>query len=104
MIEAKDIVNIAKYFRIVSHTKGRIRLRVNPKIKSEAKGISLTDIEDLPNKINGINSIKINKIIASITITYDALVFAPKLWEDLIKGENLEELTSMINDLAKEVV
>jgi len=35
---------------------------------------------------------------------YDPKIFSPKLWEDLVKNQNIEELTQLINDLAKEVV
>lgn len=104
MIETDDIVKIASYFTIIAHTPGRIRLRVNPQIRNEASNISLNDIENLPNKLNGITSIKINKIIASVTVLYDPTIFKPKLWEDLVKNENLQELTKLINELAKEVV
>lgn len=104
MIETEDIIKIASYFSIIAHTPGRLRVRVSPKIKEEAGNISIKDIEDLPNKIDGIKSIKIKKIIASVTILYDSNIFSPELWEDLIKNENLEELTEVINKLAKEVV
>lgn len=104
MIKSEDIIKIASYFKIVAHTPGRIRVRVNPKITSESNNITLNDIENLPNKINGINNIKINKIIASVTINYDPKVFPPKLWEDLVKNENLNELTILINSLAKDIV
>lgn len=104
MIKTEDIIKIASYFTIIAHTPGRLRVRVNPKIKNEGGKISIEDIENLPNKINGIKSIKVKKIIASVTITYEPTIFAPKMWEDLIKNENLEELTQLINNLAKEVV
>lgn len=104
MIKTEDIIKIASYFSIIAHSPGRLRVRVNPKIKSEGGSITISDIEDLPNRINGIKSIKVKKIIASVTIMYDPSVFAPNLWEDLVKGQNLEELTQLINNLAKEVV
>ncbi len=103
MIKSEDIVKITSYFSKISHTKGRLRVRVSPKIKNEKGNISLGDIENIPNKIKGINSIKINKLMASVTIMYDPEVFAPKLWEDLIKNENIEELTQIINSLAKDI-
>jgi hypothetical protein len=103
LINSEDIINIAKYFTIIAHTPGRLRVRVNPKIKEEDESITLSDIEDIPNRIDGIKSIKINKIVASITIMYEPKIFTPKLWEDLVKNENIEELTLVINKLAKEV-
>ncbi len=103
MIKTEDIIKIANYFTIIAHTPGRLRVRVNPKIKEEGGNISIEDIESLPNRINGIKSITIKKIIASVTIIYEPNIFAPSLWEDLIKNENLEEITKLINKLAKEV-
>jgi hypothetical protein len=104
LISTDDIIKIASYFSIIAHTPGRLRVRVNPKITQNAGNISLSDIEDLPKKIDGIINIKINKIIASVTITYDPNIFKPKLWEDLVKNENLDELSILINKLAKEVI
>lgn len=104
MISTDDIIKIASYFSIIAHTPGRLRVRVNPKITKNAGNISLSNIEDLPKKIDGIINIKINKIIASVTITYDPNIFKPKLWEDLVKNENLDELSILINKLAKEVI
>ncbi len=103
MIKTEDIIKIASYFSIIAHTPGRLRVRVNPKIKEEGGSITIEDIEALPQRINGIKSIKVKKIIASVTIMYEPQIFAPKLWEDLVKNENLDELTSLINNLAKEV-
>lgn len=104
MITTEEIIKIASFFSIIAHTPGRLRVRVNPKIKDSGGNITISDIENLPNKIDGIISIKINKIIASVTIMYDPNIFKPKLWEDLVKNENIEELTVLINKLAKEVV
>jgi len=104
MITTQEIIEIAKYFTIVHHVNGRLRVRVNPKITTQSNSISLKDIEDLPSKINGIKSIKINKIVASVTISYDASIFPPSSWNDLIDGNNLDDITILINKLAKEVV
>jgi len=104
LIKTDDIIKIAKYFSIIAHTPGRLRVRVSPKIKEQSGNISINDIENLPNRINGIKEIKIKKIIGSVTILYDYNIFAPSLWEDLVRNENLDELTQLINKLAKEVV
>lgn len=104
MITTEEIIKIASFFSIIAHTPGRLRVRVNPKIKDSGGNITISDIENLPKKIDGIISIKINKIIASVTIMYNPNIFKPKLWEDLVKNENIEELTILINKLAKEVV
>ncbi|WP_419776963.1 HMA2 domain-containing protein [Malaciobacter marinus] len=104
LIKTEDIIKIASYFTIVAHSPGRLRVRVNPKIKNENSNISIEDIEQIPNKIKGIKNIKVNKVIASVTITYDANIFKPEVWEDLINKRNLEEITKIINNLAKEVM
>ncbi len=104
MITEEQIIKIASYFTIIAHAPGRIRVRVNPKIQNESDNISIDDIQSLPSKIAGIKNIKINKIIASVTILYEPTVFAPSLWEDLIKGENINEISKLINNLAKEVI
>lgn len=103
MIKTEDIIKIASYFSIIAHTPGRLRVRVDSKIKKEGGNISIQDIENLSQKIDGIKSIKVKKIIGSVTIMYEPTIFPSQLWEDLIKGENLEELTLLINKLAKEV-
>ena len=104
MISTDEIINIAKFFSIIAHTPGRLRARVDSKIKDSGGNISLSDIENLPNKIDGIINIKINKMIASVTITYDPKIFEPKIWEDLVNQKNLDEISILINNLAKEVI
>jgi hypothetical protein len=102
-ITAQDIVKITSYFTIISHVKGRLRVRVNPKITQEASNITTKDIEDLSTKIDGIKKIKINKIVASITIEYDNNIFPKQIWDDLISGKNLDEAVAIITKLKKEI-
>ncbi len=104
MIDAQKLVELAGYFTKLHHTKGRLRVRVNPKIKEQNENISIEDIESLPKKIDGINTIKINKLIGSITILYDPDIFKKELWDNLIEGENPEEVAMIINKLYKEAV
>jgi len=104
MINAEKLVELSKYFTIIHHIKGRIRIRVSSKIKELEGSVSLSDIEDLPNRIEGITKIKINKIVGSITIEYDANIFRKELWDNLVEGSNLDEVTTIINKLYKEVV
>lgn len=104
MITAEKLVELAQYFTTIHHIKGRLRVRVSSKIKEQSGDISMGDIEDLPQKIDGIKKIKINKIVGSITIEYDNNIFAKELWDDLISGENPQEIVNIINKLYKEVV
>jgi hypothetical protein len=102
-ITPQKIVEIASYFTVISHTKGRLRVRVNPKIKDEVSDVSLGDIETLPNKINGIKKIKINKLVASVTIEYNNEIFPKDKWDDLINGDNIDEVIEIIEKLKKEI-
>lgn len=103
-ITPQKLVEIASYFSPISHVKGRLRVRVDPKIKDEVSDVSLEDIQDLSKKIDGIKNIKVNKIVASVTIEYDNAIFAKELWDDLLNGQNLDEVTEIITNLQKEIV
>ena len=104
MVNAQKLIEIASYFKIIHHIQGRIRVRVNPKIKEQGGNISIKDIEELSKKIDGIKHIKINKIIGSVTIEYNHTIFPETLWEDLIARRNLEEIAGIINIHAREVM
>ena len=105
MINAEKLVELAQYFSIIHHIRGRIRIRVSSKIKEQQNSnVTLSDIENLPQTIDGINKIKINKIVGSITIEYDYEVFKKELWDNLVEGKNLDEVTEIINKLYKEIV
>ena len=97
------IKDLASYCSIIHHISGRVRVRVSPKIKKYEGEASLEDIEAMPEKIKGIKKIKINKLVGSITIEYNPEIFKDSLWDDLFNGENLDEITGIINKLKKEV-
>lgn len=99
MITTQDIVKISSYFTVIHHTPGRLRTKIDKSIVNDIKNISLQDITTLPNQVDGLTSIKINKITATATILYDSSVFAPKIWNDLITGVNLEEVLNILNEL-----
>ncbi|MCK4441138.1 MAG: hypothetical protein KAU90_03980 [Sulfurovaceae bacterium] len=105
MINPEKLVELAQYFTIIHHIKGRIRIRVSSKIKEQQNnGVTLSDIENLPHQIEGIKKIKINKLVCSITIEYDHGIFKKELWDNLVEGRDLDEVTTIINKLYKEVV
>ena len=103
-VTAEKLVELGGYFSIVHHIKGRIRLRVSPKIKEHKHHVGIEDIEALPARINGIKSIKINKMIGSLTVEYDHAIFPDHLWENLVKGEKLDEIITIIDQLSKEII
>ena len=66
--------------------------------------MGVEDIEALPARIHGIKSIKINKIIGSLTVEYDHAIFPHHLWENLVAGKEPDEIITIIEKLAKEIV
>lgn len=103
MIKSEDIIRVSKYFSKIHHIPGRIRVRVSPDIKQESSHISVGDIENLSDQIEGISSVKINKIVGSITISYDKNILTPQFWEDLLAQNSIEKNQEILNNLAKEV-
>ena len=79
-------------------------MRVSPDIRREAGSVGIEEIETLPEKIRGIRKIKLNRLIGSVTVEYDPDVFEKRLWDDLIAGENLDEILPIIHQLQKEVM
>lgn len=103
MIKSEDIIRVSKYFSKIHHIPGRLRIRVSSDIKQESSTVSVSDIENLSQQIEGILDIKINKIVGSITITYDKSILKPEFWEDLLTQNNIEKNQEILNNLAKEV-
>jgi len=99
MVNTEDIIKISSYFSKIHHTPGRLRVKINKAILDEVQNISLDDITSLPNQIDGLKEIKVNKIMATATILYNADKFAPSIWDDLIAGENLDETVKILNEL-----
>ncbi|MBR8462201.1 hypothetical protein KDD93_03720 [Campylobacter sp. faydin G-24] len=102
-IKTQTLAKIASYFSIISNTNGRLRVRVSSKIKELDSTINLSQIDEMIAKINGIKSVKFNKIIGSVTIEYDHTIFSKDMWEDLLKGRNLDKISTVINEVAREV-
>ncbi len=103
MLQTKDILKVSSYFSKIHHTPGRLRVKIDKAILDEVKDISLDDIHSLPNHIDGIKNIKVNKIMATATIIYDASIFKPSIWNDLIDGVNIDENTELINKLQSKI-
>ncbi|WP_321779569.1 hypothetical protein [Sulfurimonas sp.] len=103
MIKTEDILKISSYFSKIHHTPGRLRVKIDKAILDEVKNISLDDIHSLPKHIDGLKNVKVNKIMATATILYDASIFSPTIWNDLIDGVNIEENTELINKLQSQI-
>lgn len=57
----------------------------------------LSEVENLPF----IKSVKINKIIASVTIEYDANAFTPSLWELWLVQKDSEKVFAKVQEMIK---
>lgn len=103
MKASEIILNLVKYFSLIHTSKDRIRLRVSPKIKEELKKFENTnlDIDKEISKLNGIKSVKLNKLIGSLTIEYDSEKISENLWLDLLKMQNLQEVKAKIDELER---
>lgn len=125
-IPMSDVAQVAEFFSIIHHIPGRIRIRVNvtklPAIKKWASETSLRELlpaeqsdndkggenqkEDanfiitLLQSLPAVKTIKVNAIVGSATIEYDKALFAPQLWENWVKKENLEEIHAKLNEFS----
>lgn len=93
---------VADYCSLIHSTPGRIRVRVSPKIKDLQNEVNLHKLDEIIEKIEGIHSVKFNKMVGSITILYDNHKFPQEIWHDLLNGTNLENISQKINQIKKE--
>lgn len=98
-----DLLDFAKFFTPISHTKGRIRVRVKPEIKNLRSNFNSDQLGNLINQINGIKSFKLNPLIGSLTIFYDNEIFPQRLWDDFLNGQNSAELATFLNQKKDEI-
>lgn len=98
----RQILELSEYFTIIHHTKGRIRLAVNPNIKKmlkEYKTLSIDRVKEFIKKIDGIKEFKFIALLGTITIVYDSNIFNAQMIEDFINGKNTKQITEFINTL-----
>ena len=101
-----ELEKFADFFNIIHHSRGRIRLRASEKLVSLLLKGGTQRLEALLESAKAlpmIKSVKINKLIASVTIEYDANAFKSELWELwLVKKDGeavFEHLQKMIKAL-----
>lgn len=104
-IKPSDLELLGDYFSIIHHTPGRIRLRASLKLKNAAQNsdINPKDLMDKLSQLPLIKEIKFNKLIGSLTISYDAKLLEPSLFEDAVNGRNLDKVASVINEILKDI-
>ena len=94
---APHILEFAKFFTKVSHTNGRIRMRIDPKIKEIDNTFDLENFINCVKKIDGIIDLKLNLLIGSITVFYNNEIFSKELWNDFLDQKNTDKLLNFLN-------
>ena len=104
-IKPSDLELLGGYFSIIHHTPGRIRLRASLKLKNAAQNSNINpkDLMDKLSQLPLIKEIKFNKLIGSLTISYDPKLLEPTLFEDAANGRNLDKIASVINEILKDI-
>ncbi|RAX58030.1 hypothetical protein CCZ01_04275 [Helicobacter monodelphidis] len=98
-IDKELLEKVADYFTIVHHTPGRIRLRASAALKAEFGG-GAGNVETILEAIKNIpiiKNIKLNLLIGSVVVEYDAKQFNPSLWESWLRKEHLDEVMSLFS-------
>ena len=96
-IDHNDILEFHKYFSKISHSKGRIRIRVSPKIMELRDSVSEESLKAKIAAIRGIKEYKFNALIGSLTIHYDENIFPMHLWDQFLQGISSPELVALVN-------
>ncbi|MDR1007041.1 MAG: hypothetical protein LBL65_00555 [Campylobacteraceae bacterium] len=99
-ISEQRVLELSQYFTILHHTKGRIRLAINPNIKKilkEYKTLSIDKAKEFIKKIDGIKEFKFIALLGTVTIIYDSDILNAQLIEDFINGKNMKQITEFIN-------
>jgi Zn-dependent membrane protease YugP len=97
-------LEIGKTLTIIHYVPGRIRLRFSksslPLIKkfSEIDSFKAISVEQFIDSLNGINNVKVNKIVGSATIQYNPDDWNKGMWESLCSGRSNLELTKKVTD------
>jgi len=100
-ISSNDVIKLSSFLDKIHHTPGRLRVRVDGKIKNEAENFDLENLDKNIKNISGINDVKFNSIIGSLTILYDKSAILPQFWEDLLAGKNCENVQKKLNEIMR---
>ncbi|MEA1899546.1 MAG: hypothetical protein U9N47_02075 [Thermodesulfobacteriota bacterium] len=79
---------------IAHHIPGRIRLRFNHSIVSKlpkVNGIE-KEIQKIANQIEAIKNIRLNLFAGSVVVQYDADLFSPDFWQEVVGEKDVEQL------------
>jgi hypothetical protein len=92
----RDLLLLAPHTEIVHHIQGRIRLRLR---RSGLEVVKTTNIDKLMHSIPGIREIRINPVVGSLILDYDASRLPFSLWEKLGEIRTRPELESVVKEI-----
>ena len=81
-----ELIELRRHLGIVHHVPGRIRVRLGTELQDRIGGLNPQDIKDFLLSLDGIDSIRVNPMAASVVVQYDADRFPPAMWECLLAG------------------
>lgn len=85
-ISTEELLTLSRLLRIVHHVPGRLRVRLSKDILRHSSTVSLDEIRNIVDKIDGVRSLRVSPVTLSAIIEYDPSVIAPHLWDSLIGG------------------
>ena len=98
-IDQDLVMKLRRHLRIVSHNRGKIKLRYHIGAVSLFKQIESSTGGRLLDAIEGVHKANVNPLMFTLTIQYDADRIAPSSWEDLIQ-ENDETARQVLDRLS----
>ena len=84
---ADALIKMVPYFTTIHHTPGRLRVKIDAGIRAENPGISFDAVAGLQGRLEGLEQIRLNKVMATVTILYDPKRLPPEAWDALLAGE-----------------
>ena len=81
-------VALRRYFTVVHHLPGRIRLRVDAGFLAAAGQAERAAVTQLLEAVDGIDAVRVNALAASVVVQYDTHRLAPAHWETLLNGSD----------------
>lgn len=99
-----EVKRFASFFHLIHHSPGRIRLRVSKELKNALDEVGenkLLEWFDVIKNLPMVKDIKINKIVASVTIEYDSKSFEPSLWELWLSQKESRAVYERLQEMIK---
>lgn len=93
------LISVLPYLSVIHHIDGRIRLRINSKIKQEFQDLNTQDLQNYINKIPGITALKFNPINGSLTINYDNKIIKEDFVNSIFSGKIDNKIREFLNKI-----